>query len=123
MNLEITGKLHSLLPRQTGEGKNGQWVKQEFILETTGEYPRKVCISAWGDKAKEVENLQPGDVLKIGINLESREYNSRWYTDVRAWRIDKVSEGGNSTSASSPSNVPPPSIEDIPGEDDNDLPF
>jgi hypothetical protein len=123
MNLEITGKLVSLLPQQTGEGKNGQWVKQEFILETTGEYPRKVCISAWGDKARDVENLQPGDVLKLGINLESREYNSRWYTDVRAWKIDKVSESGNSSPAASPSDIPPPSIEDIPGEDDNDLPF
>lgn len=122
MNLELTGKLVSLLPQQTGEGKNGKWVKQEFILETPGEFPRKVCISAWGDKAKEVENLQPGESLKIGINLESREYNSRWYTDVRAWRIERMSSSNNNTSASMPA-PPPLSIDDLPGEEETDLPF
>jgi hypothetical protein len=122
MNLEITGKLVSLLPQQTGEGKNGKWVKQDFILETEGDYPKKVCISAWGDKAKDVEGLQPGESLKIGFNIESREYNSRWYTDVRAWKIDRLSAGNNTSSGNIPA-PPPPSIEDFPGEADNDLPF
>jgi hypothetical protein len=122
MNLEITGKLVSLLPQQTGEGKNGKWVKQDFIIETESDYPKKVCISAWGDKAKDVENLQPGESLKIGFNIESREYNSRWYTDVRAWKIDRLSSGNNTSSGNIPT-PPPPSIEDFPGEADNDLPF
>lgn len=122
MSLEITGKMVSLLPQQTGEGKNGKWVKQEFILETQGEYPRKVCVSAWGDKAKDAENLRPGETIKVSINIESREYSGRWYTDVRAWRIDKVSPGSNVSEVDMPS-PPPPSIDDLPGEPENDLPF
>jgi hypothetical protein len=49
MALEITGKVISILTEQTGSGKNGVWVKQDFVIETTEQYPKKVCFSAWGD--------------------------------------------------------------------------
>ena len=58
MALEISGKLLQILPEQTGTGKNGQWIKQDFIIETQEQYPRKVCFSAWGDKAALVKNLE-----------------------------------------------------------------
>lgn len=90
-NLEITGKLVKLLPQVTGQGKNGQWTKQEFVIETTTEqYPKKVCMSAWGEKADALRNVKVGDEVKVSFNIESREYNERWYTDVRAWRIERA---------------------------------
>lgn len=85
--MELIGKLIQLLPLQTGSGRNGEWKKQDVIVETGGNYPKKVCISIWGDKIN-TQVLQTGNVLKISYELESREYNGRWYTDVRAWRID-----------------------------------
>jgi hypothetical protein len=90
MNLEIEGKVVQLLEEQKGEGRNGPWVKQELILETYEQYPRKICLACWGDKAAVAKALQPGDKVKAGINIESREFNNRWYTDIKAWRIDKV---------------------------------
>ncbi len=48
--MEISGNVISILPEVTGQGKNGTWRKQEFILETDGQYPKKVCIAMWGDK-------------------------------------------------------------------------
>ena len=48
--MDISGKIIQLLPAQTGSGKNGQWKKQEFVLETGDTYPKKVCIAVWGDK-------------------------------------------------------------------------
>jgi hypothetical protein len=92
MALEITGKLFKILPEQTGSGKNGNWVKQEFVIETQEQYPKKVCCSAWGDKAATLKGLKPGDMLKVSVNLESREYNERWYTEARAWKIDVVAK-------------------------------
>jgi hypothetical protein len=90
MNLEITGKLLTLLPETTGQGKNGTWTKRDFVIETTTEqYPKKVCISAWGDKADGLRNVNIGDEIKVQFNIESREYNERWYTDIRAWRIER----------------------------------
>src|SRR6478609_6054742 len=86
--MEITGTVVSLLPLQTGQGKNGVWKKQEFIMETPGQFPKKVCLSLWGEKVDE-NRLNVGEKITASINIESREYNGRWYTDVRAWKIAK----------------------------------
>src|ERR1700761_3302582 len=91
MALELTGKLIKILAPQTGTGKNGNWVKQEFIVETMDQYPKKVCISAWGDKVDDIKKHNLGDLLRLSVNLESREFNERWYTDIRAWKIEDES--------------------------------
>ena len=85
--MELTAKLTQLLPIQTGTGKNGEWKKQDIIVETEGQYPKKVCVSIWGDKINEGQ-LQIGNILKIDFDIESREYNSKWYTDIKAWKIE-----------------------------------
>lgn len=92
--MEITGKIIQVLPMQTGAGRNGSdWKKQEFVIETTDQYPKKVCFSVWGDKIDQF-NIQPGDDLTISITIESREYNGKWYTNVQAWKVDRVVAGG-----------------------------
>ena len=89
MSLEIIGKVVKILPKQSGVGKNGSWSKCDFVIETEEQYPRKICISAWGDKSDNLEQQCPvGKMVKVSINIESREFNDKWYTDVRAWRID-----------------------------------
>ena len=90
--MELKGKVIQLLALQTGMGKKGQWKKQEFIVETQAQYPKKVCLSVWGDKIDQF-NVKEGDLLNVSVDLESREYNGRWYTEARAWKIEKV--GGN----------------------------
>jgi len=120
MNLEIEGKLIIILPEQTGEGKNGKWVKQDFVLEIEDKFPKKVCFSSWGDKADELKKLKIGEKLKVSFNAESREFNQKWYTDLRIWKIEKLS-GGSTTSGT---NSPPPfTVDDIPPVDEEDLPF
>ena len=116
MSIVLTGRLLQILPQQSGTGKNGPWVKQDFIIETQGEFPRKICISAWGDKTKEVAGFQEGDQMEVNVNIESREFNSKWYTDVRAWRFDRVGSGETVM-------PPPPREDDIPPPQDDDLPF
>ncbi|MEI6945877.1 DUF3127 domain-containing protein [Paraflavisolibacter sp. H34] len=87
--MQLNAKLIQLLPVQTGNGKNGQWKKQDIIVETEGQYPKKVCISIWGDKV-DASLLQPGNMLAISFDVESREYNGRWYTDVKAWKVESA---------------------------------
>ena len=84
--MNIQAKLVQLLPIQTGMGKNGQWRKQDIIVETTGQYPKKICISIWGDKINE-KQLLIGNQLDIDFEMESREFNGKWYTDIRARKI------------------------------------
>jgi hypothetical protein len=88
--MHLTTKLLHLLPTQTGTGKNGEWKKQDIIVETDGQYPKKICISVWGDKINSAI-LQEGNLLKIDFDIESREYNGKWYTDVKAIKIENQS--------------------------------
>jgi len=96
--MQLTAKLVQLLPLQKGTGKNGEWKKQDIIVETDGQYPKKVCISIWGDKISESQ-LQIGATLNISFDVESREYNGRWYTDVKAWKVEPAGSGGGSAPA------------------------
>ena len=95
MALEIIGKLTKILNPQTGTGKNGTWQKQDFILETFDQYPKKICVSAWGDKVEDLKKFGMGDTIKASVNIESREFNEKWYTDVRAWRLENETGSGN----------------------------
>ena len=109
MSLEIVGKVYQIMPQQSGVGKNGAWSKREFVIETLEQFPRKVCMSVWGDKADSLEQQYPvGSMVKIGINIESREYQGKWYTDVRAWRIEISQE----TTENFQAPEPPPFIAD-----------
>jgi len=107
--MELEGKIIQINPLQSGEGKNGPWKKQDYILETKSQYPKKVCITVWGDKVDQFA-LKENEDVNISIELESREYNSRWYTDVRAWKVEKTSAQQFNTGEPEilpPSNEPP----------------
>lgn len=85
--LNISGIVLNILPLQSGTSKAGnQWQKQDFILETGGQYPRKVCICLFGDNVEKFP-LQVGQSVTASVDIESREFNGRWYTDVRAWNV------------------------------------
>jgi hypothetical protein len=92
--MEISGKIIELLPVKSGQSSNGEWRKQEYILETETQYPKKVCFMAWGDKIDQF-NIKQGEPLTVSIDLESREYNGRWYTDVKAWKVSRDDVGAN----------------------------
>lgn len=96
--MQLTAKLTQMLALQSGTGKNGQWRKQDIIVETEGQYPKKICISIWGDKINDSQ-LQIGNELKIDFDIESREYNGKWYTNIIALKIEVASTGGQNTPA------------------------
>lgn len=123
--MQLTAKLVQVLPLQSGTSKNGEWRKQDIIVETDGQYPKKVCISIWGDKANE-SVLQIGNILDISFDVESREFNGRWYTDVRAWKVDIAAPmgGGYPVGAPAPNfDQAPPAPADFGGDSADDLPF
>lgn len=120
--MEIEGNIIQILPLQKGSSSRGEWQKQDFILETQDQYPKKVCISVWNNKI-EVESYLNTSV-RVSINIESREFNERWYTDVKAWKIESLSGAG-----SAPDSPPSGAVENGPsaneddGEELEDLPF
>jgi len=138
-SLEIEGKIVNKLAIQKGTSQRGEWARQDFVLEyMEGSYPSNVCFSVWGvDKVEELAKYQVGDTVKVSFNIKAREYNGRWYNDIRVWRMGSAT-GSGATSASgigpvsgqpsgsaSASQAPAPGIEDIPSDNgsDDDLPF
>ena len=110
MTMEITGKLTKVLSLESGTGKSGKdWKKQRFVIETDGKYPQKICLTAWGETIEYLAKVQHGAEVTCSIDISSREYNDRWYTDVKAWKIKTNSE----------MSVPEPETE----EASDDLPF
>ena len=85
--LTISGRIALILPLQTGTSKAGKpWQKQSYVLETGGQYPKKVCFSLFGDNVNKFP-LQVGQEVTVSIDVESREFNGRWYTEINAWNI------------------------------------
>ncbi len=109
--MELTGKIVEILPEKSGNSSRGEWRKQEYVIEVPGDYPKKVCFMAWGDRIDQF-GIQEGQELTVSIDLESREYNGRWYTDVKAWRVEPAGQQDASRQA-----------EDPPPFDSDDLPF
>ena len=89
--MEFEGVVWRVLPQIKGTSARGEWVKQEVVFELPGEFNRKICVGFWGDRAQEAATLKPGETITVSANVESREYNGRWYTEVRAWRSNRKS--------------------------------
>lgn len=86
--LTITGKLIKILEPESGTSANGGWVKQVGIIETTDKYPKQIALTFF--KQDVIDQLRKkfiGESITVSINIESREYNERWYTEVKAWKI------------------------------------
>ncbi len=124
MDLKLTGNVSQILKEQSGQGKNGPWRKRDFILEIPGKYPKKVCITQWGDNIDQ-QVVSEGQQVTVSIDIASREYNGNWYTDVKAWRVETGTGEQNAVQQS----PPPPSAEGFENDTqafddiDDDLPF
>ena len=114
--MNLLGKIIRVMPLQTGTSKNGPWRKQDIIVETDGQYSKKICVSIWGDNIDEAQ-LVNGKTLDISFDLESREFNDKWYTDVKARKINLFVPISSSIPADLHFN-----IEDT-NQDDDGLPF
>lgn len=104
----IEGQITAILPETRGVGQRGEWVSQDFVLKTDDNYPKNICFTILGaDKIKEA-NIRIGDVVSIGVNLESREFKGRWYTSIKAWSVKKKFEAQAAKQAP-PAPTPQPS--------------
>ena len=121
--MEIKGKIILALPEMSGTSKAGNaWKKREYVLETQETYPRKVHFDFFGEKADQYP-LNVGDVVTLSFDIESREYNGRWYTGIHGWKAEK--DGATSMSMptqSIPGDVLPPR-EFTNTDESDDLPF
>ena len=110
--MDIRGKIIQKLELQSGTSKAGNaWKKQEYVLETLDSYPRKVKFDFFGDRADQYP-LEVGDIITLSYDIESREFNGRWYTDIRGFKAMK--EDPNSAPAAAAAPYPPAAGEPAP---------
>ena len=115
--MKIKGTIYNVLPQQSGTGKNGKdWKKSEFILETTDQYPKKIKVSIMKPELiDQFGKLHGGDTIEVSFNLESREYNTKWYTEVTAWKIElKGSEPLKGDSLNDPASNTDEDLSELP---------
>lgn len=129
--MEVTGKVILALPEMSGTSKAGNpWKKREYVLETQETYPRKIHFDFFGERADQYP-LNPGDVIKLSFDIESREYNGRWFTSIRGWKSEPATATAPVAAPSQAFPEPPvaPSAPaatypaDLGSNKEDDLPF
>jgi hypothetical protein len=118
MSHEAKGKLIHILEKVSGTSKAGkEWSKQDFVIETEDQFPKKIAFTLFGDKADMLTPFKENEMIHVFFNLEANEYQGKWYSNVNAWKVDGIIEGGvNDT-------VPNNNAASGNPEEDNDLPF
>lgn len=93
--MDVSGKIIAVLPEQGGTSKMGnEWKKQEFVLETHDQYPKKVCFQIFGADKIQQAGIQLGEEVRVYFDIDSREYQGRWYTNISAWKVERPAQDG-----------------------------
>ena len=88
--MEVVGKIIQVLPAQEGVGRNGNpWKLQGYVLETFDQFPRKVHFEVFGEDKIKNNPCDIDQIVTVSFDIESREFNGRWYTSIRAWKIQQ----------------------------------
>ena len=89
--MEITGKIIAVLPAQGGVSQRtgNPWKSQDYVIETHDTYPKKCCFRVFGEDKINQFNIQMGEEMTVSFDIDSHEYQGRWFNDVRAWAVNR----------------------------------
>lgn len=107
--MELSGNVIAILPSQSGSGAKGPWIKYTFVIETQEQYPKKVHFSMFSKDPNSKLAFGEGDNVTVSFSIESREYNGKWYSDIKAY---KVTTEGQRSAQNKPSQPKPPAHTD-----------
>ena len=122
--MDITGTVVTILPERRFNGKNGEVVKNMFVIEHGGQYKKKAVFSVLGEDRWKQMNFAEGADVQVSFDIDAREWNGKWFGELMAWRVQIV----NGQQQSAVPNGKPVAQTDIPQdgshvENDSDLPF
>lgn len=95
--MEIKGTVKAVLEVKSGAKRDGgQWSSQTVVLHIEDEkFPKDVAIDVAGDNCGK---LGEGDKVTAQCDVSSREWQGKWFTTVRAWKVEvteKAPKGGD----------------------------
>ena len=128
--MEFEGTVYRILPVTKGTSARGDWQRQDVIFDYSdgGNFTRKMCVTFF-NRPDDVAKLREGSRYQVSVNIDAREYNGRWFTDIRAWRLQPVEVAPAAEAAPMPSMpaLPPlqaePTYAAAPAQEVDDLPF
>ena len=85
--MEFVGKVLEILPATSGQSARGTWERQIVVFEQANKQFGKEIAVTFMNKAQDVAMLRVGESYTVSFDIESRKYMDKWYTDVRAWRV------------------------------------
>ncbi len=122
MTLQIKGKIEAVLKPESGVSKAGNsWQKQEFVVTTDDQFPKKICFTLFNDKTSLLADVTKNDEVEVSFQVESREFNGKWYHNINAWKIEKIT--GESQLPESFPEYRPDEIPPEPDDDGDGMPF
>ena len=123
MSMQVKGTLIQTLKLESGVSKAGkEWKKQDFVIETNEQFPKKVCFTLFGDKINLIDGITEGTEIEVFFSLESRDFNGKWYHNINAWKIENA--GASNSAKNFPPEFPSGGFPPEPdGDSGNDLPF
>ena len=122
--MDITGKIIAVLEPRSGVSKSSgnSWKTQEFVIETHDQYPKKCVFNIFGEDKISQANINMGDELTVSFDIDAREWNGRWFNDIRAWRVEHTIAQAAGVSQAAPI-APASPIDMTPSSSGDDLPF
>lgn len=126
----IQGTVTHILPTQSGMSQKGEWHKSGFVIETQDKFPKRIAFTTWSLPV--MNEVKIGNVIKVDFDVESREYNGKWFTDATARKVEAI--GKATPEKPKPVQQKPAEMEwpdtsglkpkaDMPEVDLSDLPF
>lgn len=104
--MEIQGKVIAVLPERSGVSARGEWKSQTYVIETQEQYPKKMAFDVFGADRIASFGIQFGEVINVSFDIDAHEYQGRYFNQIRAWNVTKVSQ---QATAQAPAGVAQPS--------------
>lgn len=104
--MEIQGKVIAVLPERSGISQRGEWRSQTYVIETQEQYPKKMAFDVFGGDRIVNFGIQLGEVINVSFDIDAHEYQGRYFNQIRAWAVSKVSQ---QAAAQAPAGVAQPS--------------
>ena len=104
--MEIQGKVIAVLPERSGVSARGEWKSQTYVIETQEQYPKKMAFDVFGGDRIVNFDIHLGEVINVSFDIDAHEYQGRFFNQIRAWAVSKVSQ---QAAAQAPAGVAQPS--------------
>lgn len=131
--MEITGKVVKILtPQRFVSQRNGnEYVRNTFVIETSGQYVKKVAFSVMGEEKFAQMGIEEGKSYAVSFDVESREWHDKWFTECVAWKAVSLDantqQGSQENGSKKPAIIAAPPVDasspEVHTEKATDLPF